>query len=117
MLARTAIYAMLFIAQSTTVTHAEMSGTEFLKTYDTGSPDGQTVWRLMAQSVSNGIAWADAAKPGPPLYCPPGKLALTSEQVIQILRSEIDEHPEAASFPYGLGILAGLQNTFPCKKP
>jgi hypothetical protein len=50
----------------------------------------------------------------PPLYCVPPKLALTGEQIIDMLRKEIKDKPREADLEVGLVMMLLLQEVFPC---
>jgi hypothetical protein len=51
----------------------------------------------------------------PPLYCPPRRLAINTEQHIDILRRYVEQNPDIGRDPIGLAMLLALQHTFPCK--
>jgi hypothetical protein len=82
---------------------------------------GADYWFI--QGTVNGLAWANgvlAQNGAPPLYCQPSKMALTGEQVLDILNRYLDERLAEKSkkwegIPLGLGVLFALQEVFPCK--
>jgi hypothetical protein len=51
-----------------------------------------------------------------PLFCQPSKVALTTEQILDMLRREVKETPPLADMPYGLAMLKTLEKVFPCNK-
>lgn len=76
-------------------------------------------WFLYVKGVNEGVFWhstmtavefGERAR----LYCPPSKLAITEENVIQIGKSYLVENPEAYTDHYGLRMLMAMQETFPC---
>ena len=50
-----------------------------------------------------------------PLFCLPGKLALTTDQADDILKREAKKVPPSDDMPIGILLLAGLRETFPCE--
>ena len=69
-----------------------------------------------------GLGWANAElvdRKEIPLYCQPGKLALTAENALDLLDEFLKrpslQSPEARQLPYGTVLLAALQDAFPCK--
>jgi hypothetical protein len=71
--------------------------------------------------LGTGIAWANAQAERfkTPLYCPPGKLAIQTENYIDIINRKIKESSERipASHdhtPIVMLLLDGLMKTFPC---
>ena len=81
----------------------------------------QGVQKLMTYWItghSNALLWVNAlqqAQGRPPLFCQPGKLALTPEQDVKILRDYISEHPADGDEPAGMAIMDAFIATFPCK--
>jgi hypothetical protein len=55
-------------------------------------------------------------KDTPPLYCVPDGFGLTGEQILEMLRKEVNENPSSAEESYGLVILETLERVFPCNK-
>jgi hypothetical protein len=96
---------------------AEGNAKGFLQSYDSASPTTQESLRAIIKLVEDGISWADAdlkSRHQPMLYCPPAKLALTGEQLVDMLHREVKENPIDADFPFGLGLLNSLEKVFPC---
>jgi hypothetical protein len=90
-----------------------------LQNYDTSDVNRDDIKRILL-ATNNGFAWANADlkyRKREPLYCPPGKLALTGEQLIDILRRKVRHDPAFGSEYVGLGLLFALQETFPCDSP
>ena len=72
---------------------------------------------LWLYGVAEGWLWANELQKqqhGPGLYCQPGKLSLTSDQVYTILQQYVDEHPKSAADPAAYVLLSALRETFPC---
>ncbi|MGA2841736.1 MAG: hypothetical protein ABSG18_16440 [Steroidobacteraceae bacterium] len=75
-----------------------------------------TVWLY---GVQNGFAWANAYNGDrglPPLYCQPENLALTRDQVTNILDNFIktDQGRALLNAEISLVLLKALQHAFPC---
>ena len=82
------------------------------------SGDALQVARLVG--ATNGFTVANAwlaANQRPMLFCPPGKLNIMPEQVVQILRSYLVVLPAAANISAETVLLGAYQYTFPCSKP
>ena len=50
-----------------------------------------------------------------PLFCLPGKWALTVEQAEDIMMRQAEKLTDPDQLPIGLLLAQGLQNTFPCQ--
>ena len=89
--------------------YKRIKDTEIFKTYILG--------------VGVGVEWANTVvsnRGQSPLYCAPGKLAITTENFLQILQDYIEKNPEiikplGPDLPIGLLLLKALQDAFPCK--
>ncbi|GKQ54170.1 hypothetical protein [Bradyrhizobium sp. Ce-3] len=53
----------------------------------------------------------------PLLFCMPGDLALTSEQVEEIMLKSADKRSAKGEMVVALLLLWGMQDTYPCEKP
>jgi hypothetical protein len=95
--------------------HAEMSANEMLAKIDAGG-DQATLVTLWLSGNANGISWVNVElKDGKAaVYCPPGKLAITPEQDVDILRRFVRDHPKYGGAPAGLAMFEALKFTFPC---
>lgn len=78
---------------------------------------------LYLSGLSHGLEWSNAMNKDNPLYCQPGKLALTTSNYVNLLNDEIILHRNYAlkdptysvdDKPLGLILLRGVMNTFPC---
>jgi hypothetical protein len=102
--------------------HAEESLNTFLKQYDAADPERKSCMRDSIVSAGNSMLWANTLIEGwikegrkqEPLYCPPPKLPLTTEQVLDILRKEVKEVPGIGESPWGLALIISLHTAFPC---
>lgn len=99
---------------------AEVDVTTLLANYDAASPDIKPIIAKVVEHTQNGISWANqyfvTIRKQKPLYCLPGELTLTGEQVIDILRRELKEPSLVAKQPFGLGIILAFQKVYPCNK-
>jgi hypothetical protein len=97
--------------------HAEENLNTFLKQYDAADPERKSCMRSTLASAGNSILWANtiiAERKQEPLYCPPPKLSLTSERVLEMLREDVKELPAIGESPWGLALLLSLHKAFPC---
>ena len=73
--------------------------------------------QLIVASTADGISWSNsymATVKRQPIYCPPGKLAITVQQYMDILRRHVQENPSDGHDPIGFGLFNALLKTFPC---
>jgi len=50
------------------------------------------------------------------LYCPPPAIALTGNQLMDMLRRSVDKSKMVAESPWGLALLMSLEAAFPCNQ-
>ena len=102
---------------------AEMTANQLLHEYDEGTHDEQQLLEFSLQETENGLSWVNTylvvVRKEQPLYCPPGKMAFTGSQILDILRRAKDDqlHPGRTTVgktPFGLAMIFALQSTFPC---
>ncbi len=73
------------------------------------------------RAQADGISWANTyldVTRHEPLFCQPGKLAITPEQYLDIASRYVREHPSDAQKPansLGLILILSLIEAFPCK--
>lgn len=87
---------------------------EFYKT----ESDKQTLG-IYVKGIGDGFLWMSSlheAKGADPLYCPPSKLVISSENYVSILDRQIKRIKYDQEFPLGMALLNGLIYTFPCPK-
>jgi hypothetical protein len=71
-----------------------------------------------ASMCESGLSWANVfheRRGGPQIYCPPPKLVLTGNQLIDILKRQVQANPRYGTLAWQGVLMAGLQETFPCK--
>jgi len=90
--------------------HAEPTVNDILKDPRSGFA------RLYIDGLGSGLSWANVAAKmkGKPVYCPPGKVAITADQYIDILRRYIADHPHMTNDFVGGPMLFALEDAFPC---
>ena len=103
-----------------TSAHADPSVSD----YRTATGEAKADLDYYVSATAQAYLWANAdaeTKGRQPLYCAPARLALTSEQVQDILDRWLDRRPAALgpeSDAYlALEVLLALQATFPCQTP
>lgn len=99
---------------------AEVSASQILKMYDAGNSSERGLIEANLGGLENGFGWANtylqSQRKQTPLYCLPDKLALKSEQIIDILRRGVREDAKLGNAPFGLAMLIVLQRVFPCRR-
>jgi hypothetical protein len=92
---------------------------KFMHSYDNGNVTDRAIAEIGISQMEQGFAWMNAylvaTRREPAASCQPGNLALTSEQVIDIMRRETAKYPALQDKPIGLVLLRGLIATFPCE--
>jgi hypothetical protein len=74
--------------------------------------------RTYFQGLADGMGWANATarEDGKaPLFCQPGKLALTTEQIINIVQRYADKDTFFMDMPLGATMITALKEVFPCR--
>ena len=98
---------------------AETDANTLLRSYDAASPTDKQNIAFAVSQLEYGLAWANgylkATRKEAPLYCAPPNMALTGEQILDILRRDVKKTPSNGIIPYGLAILDALHAVFPCQ--
>jgi hypothetical protein len=107
----------------------------FLETYEHTTPGGRQLFEEWVTGFEQGLNWADiyilescrrsphrlpwcsTATERSLLYCK-GKLVLRGEQLMDILRREVEAVPDEAKMNWRMVMIVALQKTFPppCKR-
>lgn len=116
-----ALLACMFTANSA-VAADYVTVAEAMRRYDQAATNtDKKLYVVLFGSTLDGLEWANAyltrKRNQQPLYCTPKNLALTADQVIQIVRRTMASFPEIENQPIGAGILFSFQKTFPCNEP
>jgi hypothetical protein len=99
--------------------HAEVDLRRFLEQYDSADLAERHHLAERLLDMQYGMAWTNAvieAETGAHLYCPPQTLALTGEQLVDMLRSQAGLDARLNSISFGLAVLSTLRKTFPCSE-
>ncbi len=95
-----------------------VSTDEMLAAYDHGDDNARQLILLGLTQTEGGMELANAelkARGQAPLYCPPPQLALTGEQILDMLRRYDGNHPEIGQSSYAVAILRAAEDVFPCR--
>jgi hypothetical protein len=87
------------------------------KDYKAANNDERAFYLLYLDGVREGIIKLNVVleeKRQQPLFCLPGKLALTVGQAEDIMMRQAEKITDPDQLPIGLLLAQGLQNTFPC---
>jgi hypothetical protein len=98
---------------------AEMDATKLLQTYDKATPVEQNIIAQNLNLVEMGMAYANAELTNHNrslIYCTPAHLSLTGQQLVNILKNQLEETPAVGSLPFGAVMIAALKRVFPCGK-
>jgi hypothetical protein len=91
--------------------------TVIFKDYKAANNDEMAFYLLYLDGVREGIIELNVVleeKRQQPLFCLPGKLALTVGQAEDIMMRQAEKITDPDQLPIGLLLAQGLQNTFPC---
>ena len=72
---------------------------------------------VLVQHTYDGILWSEVYHKdlgGRKLFCPPTKLALNGNQLLDIMRQFLEAHKSSAELPMGLVLVMAVKDTFPC---
>ena len=106
--------AAIFVAS--VPAHAEAGADYFIETIDGGGSDGLILTAALNGMVL-GFSWANAELESAneaPLFCQPRRIALASDQIIDILRRYVESHPDQRQTAAGLVMLMALKDALPC---
>jgi hypothetical protein len=87
--------------------------------YEYFKANGGDAFTLYLKGLENGFGVANAfltIESKRPLYCQPGKLVLTHDNVARILDAEMKVTRRDLDTPLSMVVLDGLRRTFPCKE-
>jgi hypothetical protein len=97
---------------------------DIFRTMDHGTSAEKTLVRSLVKATETGFAEANSDlrnnRKEPPLYCPPEKINLTGDQLIDIVRRWVETKRAQAtrieSGPMPMALLYALQDAFPCRR-
>jgi hypothetical protein len=99
---------------------ADLSTNEFLKQQYNSSSTDRALSTIYLKGMEEGMEWMNAwLEPAQKhkLYCPPEKIVLTGEQLADMVRRHIKNHPEDDYRPLGMVLLVTLIEDFSCRRP
>jgi hypothetical protein len=76
-----------------------------------------TVPKLYFRGLGDAFAWSNTAlihDGSTGLYCPPSRIALTDDQLLDMLRRFVEAKPSFGTDPVGMVLLLSLKDAFPC---
>jgi hypothetical protein len=98
------------------------SANQFLAQYDAAerlSSTERSIWESHVLDTENGFSWANSMmhveRHITPLYCKPGTVEFTSEQLVDMLRRYLGDNNDLGSKPMALVLMMALQKNYPCK--
>lgn len=103
----------------TSAAQAEWNVKTLLSHYDTGTSNEKELLSGIISGTENGMGWAntflETYRKEDALYCVPPHLALNGDQLMDMLRKEVKDHPSEADSSYGLVLMLALRKVFPCQ--
>ena len=100
------------------VAHAEAEAKKFLQDYASAAAAQKQRMLDDLSHIELGMSWVNVLlaedRQERPLYCPANTLHVTGEQLLGILKKEVEASPDEGSRPFGLALMLGLKKTFPC---
>jgi hypothetical protein len=109
------LISLLVSVTALSPTIAEMSAQVAIEKHKRNDPN---TW-LFVNGMEQGMDWYNTQLEyvgGKQLYCAPGKLALTVDQILGIVERYLDKHGTIRKDPVGAVLLTALIETFPCNK-
>jgi hypothetical protein len=94
---------------------AEPDAARFLRDYDAAADKRPLL--AYVNGIESGMGWINATlvnQHDQPVYCSPRNLGLTADQLVDIIRKQVESTPSLATSPVGLTLLFGLKDDFPC---
>lgn len=82
----------------------------------TGGYDQRTVTYTL-NAIGGALLWYNVAAKvefGQTLYCPPGRLTITGQMYLEMLRQHLRKNPSDQTYPVAGALLAALREAFPC---
>jgi len=113
MLRRLVIALMLIGVASS----ANATMTVIFKYYKAAKSEEKAYYKLYLDGLREGIIELNVVLQTrkQPLFCMPGKLALTDEQAEDIIMRQAEKVADPDTSPIGFLLIAGLIDTFPCQ--
>jgi hypothetical protein len=110
--------AVLGVCLLAGVAHAEAEAKKFLQDYASAAAAQKQRMLDDLSYIELGMSWVNVSlaedRQERPLYCPANTLHVTGEQLLGILKKEVEASPDEGSRPFGLALMLGLKKAFPC---
>ena len=118
------LFGAVLVVAATGAHSARADVGDALRTLRSGTPQEKQVLMLLITGEEDGFEatnrYLSSKRREPPLYCPPAKLSLTSEQLIDILQRFVTaksaEIPRIDAAPLADALLYALEDALPCRK-
>jgi hypothetical protein len=102
----------------TNVANAEVDTATFMKTYDAATAADKKLLNAIVAATENGMGWANTAlivqRHELALYCVPGQVSLSGEQLIDMVRRYVDQHQTFSKSPFAMVMYYALRDEYPC---
>jgi len=112
------MFAIFVLLSTVEISHGETSAKVFLEHYDRMEGREKDLWGIVFGQGHNGMEWVNSwleSKGRKPVFCTPAKIALTDDQVIDIMRRYVEANSDYQNHPFGFVLLYALIDAFPCK--
>jgi hypothetical protein len=111
-------YVLLVIAMLFSLASSANAATILLKDYKSPKNEAEKAFsQLYLDGIKEGLITFNSQLTNEgrqPLFCLPGKLALTIEQAEEIMLRDAKKVPNPDQYPISIILLHGLKDTFPC---
>ena|ERR1700677_3918125 len=114
-----ALVGAIYINLHPTVACAEADARTFLQVYDKADLADQQALRRILEWIASGMVLANSdlhSNHRQLIFCQPSKLALTGEQLLDMIQREMQDEPAIAEYPVGFVVLQSLKKIFPCAR-
>jgi len=92
----------------------------FLQQYESAAVSVRERMEQFVYDMNEGMGWLNdylvSARHEPRVYCPPDKLVLTGNQLVDILQRFVQHNPQYGDFPVGGVLIFALKDAFPCQE-
>ena len=90
----------------------------FLQEYESASASLRETMESFVFDLNEGMGWLNdylaTARHEPRVYCPPDKLTLTGNQLVEILKKFVQRDQQYGDYPVGAALVYALKDVFPC---
>jgi hypothetical protein len=90
----------------------------FLQEYESASASLRETMESFVFDLNEGMGWLNdylaTTRHEPRVYCPPDKLTLTGNQLVEILKKFVQRDQQYGDYPVGAVLVYALKDVFPC---